>query len=57
LSRQVLLLGEELKTFASPNKVLRVGHGGRLVEARHKGFSHKMRKGGMITVLTIMDLL
>jgi hypothetical protein len=40
LSRDVLLLGEELATLTLPNQVLSVSQGGGPVEARPVGFSH-----------------
>jgi hypothetical protein len=57
LSRDVLLLGEELATLAPPNQVLSISQSGGLVEARPVGFSHQVRGGCVVAALPAMDLL
>jgi hypothetical protein len=53
----VLLLGEELAPHASLDEVLRVSHSGRLIEARPKGFSHKVGGSSTVAAFTTMDFL
>jgi hypothetical protein len=57
LSRDVLLLGEELVALASPNQVLSVGHSGRLVKTRPVGFPHQVCGGCVVTALPTVDFL
>jgi hypothetical protein len=57
LGRDVLLLGEELATFASPNQVLSVSQGGWAVENRPEGFSHQICGGCVVAAFSTMDLL
>jgi hypothetical protein len=45
LSQDVLLLSKELASFAPPNQVLSISHGGRSVEARPVGFPHQVCEG------------
>jgi hypothetical protein len=53
----VLLLGEELATFASPNQVLSISKGGGPVETRPEGFSYQISGNCVIATLPYMDLL
>jgi hypothetical protein len=57
LGWDVLLLGEELTTFASSNQVLSISKGGGLVETRPEGFSHQISGSCVIATLSYMDLL
>jgi len=50
MSRDVLLLGEELAPGTSPDEVPGVGQGRRPVKASSKGFAHK--GGGSCVVAT-----
>jgi hypothetical protein len=49
--------GEELATFASPNKVLSISKGGGPVETRPEGFSHQISGSCVAATLSTMDLL
>jgi hypothetical protein len=53
----VLLLGEELATFTSPNLVLGISQGGGPVETRPEGFSHKICGGYVVVTFLAVDLL
>jgi hypothetical protein len=53
----VLLFGEELATFTSPNQVLGVSLGGGPLEARREGFSHKICRGCVVAAFPTMNLL
>jgi hypothetical protein len=57
LGWDVLLLGEELATFTSPNQVLSVSQGGGPVETRLEGFSHQICGGCVVAAFPTMDLL
>jgi hypothetical protein len=57
LSQDVLLLSEELASFAPPNQVLSIGHGGRPVEARPVGFPHQVCEGCVVTTFSAMNFL
>jgi hypothetical protein len=57
LSRNVLLLGEELATLAPPNQVLSVSYGSRPVEARLVGCPHQVCGGCVVTAFPGMDFL
>jgi hypothetical protein len=53
----VLLLGEELATFTSPNQVLGVSQGNGPVETQPEVFSHQICGGYVVAALPTVDLL
>jgi hypothetical protein len=57
LSRDVLLLCEELAAFAPPNQVLSVSHGSRPVKARPVSFPHQVCGGYVVTAFSTVDFL
>jgi hypothetical protein len=57
LSRDVVLLGEELAALAPLNQVLSVGHGGRPVKARPVGFPHQVCEGCVVAAFPAVDFL
>jgi hypothetical protein len=57
LSRDVLLLGKELASFAQPNQVLSVRHGSGPVEARPVGFPHQVCRGCVVTAFPAVNFL
>jgi hypothetical protein len=57
LSRDVLLLGEELAALTPPNQVLSVSHVGRPVKARPVGFPHQVCGGCVVTAFPAVDFV
>jgi hypothetical protein len=57
LEPHVLLLGEELTPFTSPNHVLGVSQGGGLIKAQPEGFSHQVCRGYVVAAFPVVDLL
>jgi hypothetical protein len=57
LSRDMLLLGEELATLASLKQVLSVGHSGRPVKTQPVGFPHQVCGGCVVTAFPAVDFL
>jgi hypothetical protein len=53
----MLLLGEELTSFAPSNQVLSVRHGGGPVKARPVGFPHQDCGGCVVTTFPTVNFL